>query len=441
MVSTKYLIIGNSAGGIGAAEAIRQVDKAGHITIVSDEPYPAYSRPLISKYLARECSLEKMLFRPADFYDQNSIIPLLGRKVKRLAPDSHAAELDGGEEIVWEKLLLASGGVPIVPKMEGMNKKGVFTFTTLDDAKVIDRFLENADSVVVIGGGLIGVSAAEALRKRGLEVTVVEMKERVLNTILDDTASLIAEQTLKQAGVRAVTGHTVGRISGKGRVREVALDNGERIPCDLVVVAIGVSPRAELASGTGIKMNRGIVVDRYIATSQPDVYSCGDVAEAYDIVYETNRLTPIWPAAYIGGRVAGYNMAGVKTEYAGGTAMNSLNYFGLDVTSAGMVTPPEGNKYEVITKQQNGVYKKVVLKDDLVTGMVFVGDIEKSGIVFNLMRDRVNVHDFKESLLTDDFGLVSFPQKLRQEWLEMGGLELSAFVPAAEEAEEVIASE
>jgi NAD(P)H-nitrite reductase large subunit len=325
--------------------------------------------------------------------------------------------------------------------MEGMNKKGVFTFTTLDDAKAIDGFLENADEVVVIGGGLIGVSAAEGLRKRGREVTVVEMKERVLNTILDDSASLIVEQTLKQAGVRIVTGHTVAEISGRERVKGVVLDNGERVPCEMVVVAIGVSPRAELASSAGVKVNRGVVVDRYMTTSHLDVYSCGDVAEAYDFVYETNRLTPIWPTAYIGGRTSGFNMAGVKTEYAGGTAMNALNYFGLDITSAGMVTPAEGNKYELITKQQNGVYKKVVLKDDLVTGMVFIGDIEKSGIVFNLMRDRVNVHDFKEKLLTDDFGLVSLPQDLRQEWLKMGGFEFSAFVPAAAEVEEVIAGE
>jgi len=184
------------------------------------------------------------------------------------------------------------------------------------------------------------------------------------------------------------------------------------------VVAIGVSPRTELALNTKIKVNRGIVVDRYMATSCPDVYACGDATEAYDFVHDTNRLTPIWPNAYIGGRTAGYNMAGIKTEYPGGTAMNSLNYFGLDIASAGIVAPPDEDKFEVLSRQNNGTYQKIVLKDNLIVGMVFVKDIEKSGIVFGLMRDRVNAGSFKQSLLTDDFGLVSLPTELWQERLE-----------------------
>ena len=128
MMRSKYLIIGNSAGGIGAAEAIREVDKAGSVTILSDEPYPAYSRPLISEYLAGECMLDGMLFRPAEFYSQNNIVALPGKKLKSLGLKSHTAELDGGERITWEKLLLATGGVPIVPSIEGIGKRGVFTF-------------------------------------------------------------------------------------------------------------------------------------------------------------------------------------------------------------------------------------------------------------------------------------------------------------------------
>ncbi len=441
MVKTKYLIIGNSAGGIGAAEAIREVDKTGTITIVSDEPYQAYSRPLISKYLARECSEEEMLFRPADFYSKNGITFISGKKVKRLVLDSRVAELEGGEKIAWKKLLIASGGVPVIPRIEGTSKKGVFTFSTLDDAKAIDGYLDGANKAVVIGGGLIGVSATEALKKRGIEVTVVEMKERVLNTILDEPASLIAERTLDKAGVRVITGSTVVRISGREVVRGVVLDNGERIPCNLVVIAIGVSPRTELATGTQIEVKRGVVVDRYMMTSHPNVYSCGDVAEAYDFVYKANRLIPILPNAYMGGRIAGYNMAGVKTEYPGGTAMNSLNYFSLDIASAGMVTPPEGNKYEILSAQRNGSYKKVIMKDDLIMGLVFIEDIEKSGIVFNLMKDRINVHNFKELLLKDDFGLISLPKNLRKEYTQISDLEPGSLVVVPEEAEAVIAGE
>jgi len=426
---TKYLIVGNSAGGIGAAEAIREADKSGPIIIVSEEPYPSYSRPLISKYLTGERTLEGMLFRPLDFYSCSGITPLLGKRVKSLGLSDRTARLDSGEHITWEKLLIASGGVPIVPKLESIAKRGVFTFTSIDDAKAIDDFIktENAYEAVVIGGGLIGISVTEALRKRGVWVTVVEMKESILNTILDEQASMMAERAFTQAGVDIITGHTVTEIAGKELARGVVLDNGKELPCSLVVIAIGVSPRTELARGTEIEVNRGIVVDRHMATSHPDVYSCGDAAEAYDFVYGTNRLTPIWPNAYIGGRVAGFNMAGVHAEYPGGTAMNSLNYFGLDIASAGITVPPEGSDYECLYKQKDGTYQRLVLKDDVIVGMVFVGDIEKSGIVFSLMRDKVKVSSFKKALLSDSFGLVSLPKELLQKRLNkdaavIGGL-------------------
>jgi len=417
-VRTKYLIIGNSAGGIGAAEAIRQVDKERALTVVSEEPYPAYSRPLISKYLAGERTFDGILFRPLDFYDQNNILFLPGRRVRHLELDSRTAWLEDNERIAWDKLLLAVGGKPIFPKMKGSDKRGVFTFTNLDDAKAVDRFLDNARKAVVIGGGLIGISGTEALVKRGLDVVVVEMKERILNTILDEQASLMAEEVLKQAGVGIIAGHTVIEISGKETVEGVVLDDGKAVPCDLVLVAIGVSPRSELALDAKLRVKRGIVVDRHMATDHLGVYACGDVAEAYDFVYGDNRLTPIWPNAYIEGRIAGFNMAGILTKYAGGTAMNSLNYFGIDITSAGIPAAPDDDGYEIISKQGRGTYQKIILKDNLIVGMIAVGNIEKSGIIFGLMRDRVDVESFRQSLLADNFGLAVFPRVLWQERLE-----------------------
>jgi len=435
-MQTRYLIIGNSAGGIGATEAIRQVDKEGALTIVSEEPYPAYSRPLISRYLTGERTLEEILFRPLDFYDENNITFLSSKKVSHLELDRHTVQLEDGEQIAWEKLLLAVGGKPIFPSMKGSSKRGVFTFTNLDDAKAIDRFLDDASKAVVIGGGLIGISATEALIKRGVAVSVVEMKERVLNTILDQQASLMAEEVLKQAGVEIIAGRTVVNIEGRDTVEKVILDNGDAISCDLVVVAIGVLPRSELALNAQLEINRGIMVDRHMATNHPGVYACGDVVEAYDFVYGENRLTPIWPNAFVGGRIAGLNMAGVTTEYPGGTAINSLNYFGIDIASAGMPTTPDNHGYETISKQEGNIYQKVILKDGLVMGMIFVGSIEKSGIIFGLMRDRVNVESFKQSLVADDFGLAFFPQSLWQERLAPSpDIILQPFLPIEAEEE------
>ncbi len=431
----KYLIIGNSAGGIGAAEAIREVDKLGSLAIVSDEPYPAYSRPLISKYLAEKCPIEKMLFRPADFYVKNNIQTLLGQKAEQLDVKKRTLSLASGEKISWERLMLAPGGLPIVPAMEGADRIKVFTFTTLDDARRIDQYLERlpvglGQEAVVVGGGLIGVSVTEALVKRGIKVTIVEMKEHVLNTILDEEASAFEEEALKKSGVDVITGHTVAEVSSYSgeTVTSVILDSGRPIPCRLVVVAIGVRPRTELVSGTGIEVNRGIVVDRHMATSSPDVYACGDAAEAYDFVYGENRLSPIWPNAYMGGRIAGLNMAGVASEYKGGTAMNSLKYFGVDAVSAGIVIPPDGS-YEVLAAKHDHTYKKIVLKDGLIEGMVFVGDIEQSGVVFNLMKERVKVEGFKQALVADDFSLVSLPREL---WMPHLGMKAPVAVQRRE---------
>lgn len=424
--NAKYLIIGNSAGGIGAVEAIRQVDKSGTITIVSDEPYSAYSRPLISAYLAKERPLENILYRKTDFYEVNNVNAVLGVKVARLEPENHSVELSDGRSIEFEKLLLATGGVPIFPKTEGSDLKGVFTFTTLNDAKAIDSFIGKGPKAakkkvraVVIGGGLIGVSVTEALVKRGVAVTIVEMRDRVLNVVLDEAGSALEADALDKVGVKIVTGHTVSKINGEaGSVSGATLDNGKELPCDMVIVAIGVQPRIEIVKDTGLKVNRGIVVDRHMATSNPDIYACGDVAEAYDFVLGQNRLTPIWPNAYVGGRVAALNMAGVPTEYPGGTAMNASHYFGVSIVSAGIVSKPDAT-YEEISSKKDHSYKKVLLKDGRVVGLVFSGDIERAGIIYNLMKDKVPVENFKQALVADDFGLLSIPEQLWRGKLEL----------------------
>jgi NAD(P)H-nitrite reductase large subunit len=421
IIKTEYLIIGNSVGGIAAAEAIRSVDKAGVITIVSDESYPVYSRPLISEYLAQPGPIEKMLYRKPDFYEKNGIRAVLGEKAVRLDPEAHTVTLASGRTFVWRKLLLATGGAPIVPATPGADLKGVFTFNKLDDAKAIDGFLNqrhNEVKAVVIGGGLIGVSVSEALVKRGVGVTIIEMKDRILNTILDEEASAMEAPALAQSGVNIVAGHTVERINSllTCEVGGVTLEDGRWLPCDMVVIAIGVRPRLELARENGIRTNRGIIVDRHMMTSAPGIYACGDAAESYDFVLGEDRPTPVWPNAYEGGRVAGLNMAGVATEYPGGTAMNALKYFGVHIVSAGLVIPPD-NDYEVLSQRRNGIYRKVVVKDNKVAGLVYAGDIEKSGIVYSLMKDGTDISGFKKSLVADNFGLASLPVAMRRERL------------------------
>ncbi len=414
MKHTRFLIIGNSAGGISAAETIRRLDKTSQITIIGDEPYPAYSRPLIAEHIFENRPLEKMLFRSDGFYRYHDIETILGRRVTTIDVQNRTVGLDDGEKLQWEKLLLATGGTPLIPPLEGVGHEHVYTFTKLDDAKKIAARIQPEQRVVVIGGGLIGLSAADALTRCGVHVTIVEMKNYLLNTLLDETAAEIVMKALTAKGVHVITGDTVTKIvrnPGDHRIQTITLSSGQSIEAKTVILAAGIKPDIELAFTAGIKVNRGIVVDPHMQTSVADIYACGDAAEAYDAVYEEPRVTPIWPNAVVGGSVAGANMAGHKTVYRGNTAMNSMKYFGLSIVSAGMVIPPD-DSYEIVMKHDDENYKKVILKSGLIKGLIFTGNIESSGIIHGLMRDRIDVGAFKEKLVADDFSFLMLPEEI-----------------------------
>lgn len=421
-VMSKYVIIGGSAGGIGAIEAIREVDPIGTLTLISEEKVPQYSRPMISEYVSKEATLDMMKYRDDQFWKNNNVNVLNGRIATKIDFTKKFVELENGDKIIYEKLLIATGGKPFVPRMEGEKKDGVFTFTELSSAEALEAKVTQSKRALVIGGGLIGVSASEALVKRGIKVTLVELKENILSLILDKTASEIAETVLKKSGVTIITGQTVQQIQGKqddpSAVGGVVMTDGTEIPCDLVVVAIGVIPRTELVKDTSLKLNRGIIVDKLMRTNIPDVYACGDVAEAHDFLINENRLLPLWPLAYNGGRVAGYNMAGGKNvEYEGGTVMSSLKYFELPIIAVGNINPQDTSSYEILVelKPEKPIYKKILLKDNKISGFIFLGEIEKAGIFFRLLKNHVDVSEIKDILLFKDFGIVSLPEHLRKE--------------------------
>jgi NAD(P)H-nitrite reductase large subunit len=422
---TKYVIIGGFAGAVGAVEAIREVDPAGDITVISEEPNYSYSRPMISDYLSGEANQEKMAFPTEDFWNKNKVQTLLLMKAVKLDLSQKTVELENAEKINFDKLLIATGGKPFIPKMEGTTKKGVYNFTTILDSQRIDEAItiNKAQKAVVIGGGLIGISATEALVKRGLKVTVIELKNWILNLVLDKEAAKIIETVIQKEGVSIKTGRTVQRILGRkdedDAVGGVILDDGTTMECDMVVVAVGVIPRTELAAQTDLKLNRGILVDRYMQTSVPNVYACGDVAEAYDFINKTNRVLALWPVARIGGRIAGYNMTGQKCEYPGATAMSAFNYFGVPIISVGLTTLEETEGFEtlIVHDKEKNVYRKIVLKDETIVGMTLVGDVESAGTIFNLMKNRINVERFKHKLIADDYSLASLPETLRKQIL------------------------
>lgn len=419
----KYVIIGASAAGVGAVQAIREVDSVGDIVIITEEYCADYSRPMIGDLITGKANIEKMKCKTNDFWKDNKAQLLLGKKAVSLNLTEKSVNLESGKTVAYEKLLLATGGKPFVPEMEGQEKDGVFTFTTISDAQ---RLAEKIDSIkaknaVVIGAGLIGISATEALVKRGLKVTVVELQDKILSLLLDPKASDIVEAIIRKAGVNFATGQSVQKILGKpeneGAVGGVVTTKGQQIPCDLVIAAIGVIPRTELVAGTAVKVNRGIVVDTTMQTNIPNVYASGDVVEAFDFILNHNRLLPLWPLAVEEGKVAGYNMAGQKTLYGGGTNMSSLKYFGIPIVSIGNANPkPEDTAVEVMEKidAENSVYKKLVLKNNVVQGLTLVNCIDRAGILFYLMKNQINVKRFKQDLLRDDFGLAVLPASLHK---------------------------
>jgi NAD(P)H-nitrite reductase large subunit len=422
VTKSKYVIVGACAAGIGAVEGIREVDPIGEITVISEELCSHYSRPMISDFVSGKADLNKMKTRDDEFWKKNAVQTLVGKKAVSLRTDEHAVVLEDGSSVNYEKLLLATGGKPFVPKMEGSDKEGVYTFTNVGDAEQIAQKIadESAKSAVVIGAGLIGISVTDALVKRGVNVTIVELQDKILSLLLDVKASDIVEVAVRTAGVNVITGQSVQKILGKPTdnkvVGGVVLTRGDQVPCDMVIVAIGVVPRTEIVAGTSVKTNRGIVVDNYMQTSVPDVYASGDVAEAYDFILNQNRSLPLWPLAVLEGKIAGYNMAGKKTDYTGGTNMSTLKYFGIPIVSIGLANSKPDPVLEILVNEDvaNGVYKKLVLKDDVIMGMTFLGDIERAGIVFYLMKNKVNVKKFKERLLGSDFGLAALPLSLRR---------------------------
>ena len=416
----KYVIVGASAAGIGAVEAIRNIDPDGTIAVISEEECPQYSRPMISDFVSGKATFQRIMCREDDFWKQNNVQALTGRTAVNLNLAEKTVKLENGENVTYEKLLIATGGKPFVPKMEGADKEGMFTFTKIADAERLAEKLETAKSIVVIGAGLIGVSVTEALVKRGLKVTMVELQPKILSLLLDPKGSDIVEDVIRKAGVTIVTGQSVQRIVGTPQndhvVGSVVLTGGEQVQCDAVIVAIGVIPRTELVAGTEIKLNRGIVVDNYMQTNVPDVYASGDVAEAYDFTLNQNRLLPLWPLAVAEGKIAGYNMAGKKTEYAGGTNMSSLKYFGIPVVSIGIANPKEETSYEILVRHEpeKNLYKKIVLKDNAIVGITLVNDVERAGTLFHLMKNRINVKKFKRDIVSDNFTLAVLPASLRK---------------------------
>lgn len=403
-----YAIIGNSAAGLAAIESIRRVDKSSKIINISREPHRPYSRCLLSYYLAGQYDKDILWIRPEDYYSKFNVEPLLDTAVAGVDIKKGTIALSNKKSIAFDKLLIATGASAKTVDVKGADKKGVFVLRTLEDADGILKMLPKVKKVCILGGGLIGMRAAYALKRRGVSTHVIVKSKHILSQMLDIEAADIMRQRLEANGIEISTGVEAKEITGKESVQGIILDDGNRIDCELVIIGKGVEANSSLVKGEA-KTNYGILVNEYLETDKVGVYAAGDAAEAYDILEERKNVNQLWPIAVRQGRFAGLNMAGEKSAYEGSYGMNSLDFFGLAVMSFGLAKPKGDGFEELIAIDTNRtLYRKIVLKGNRIVGGVLINDVERHGILLNLALQKIDITDIRDILIDEyfDFGKV-----------------------------------
>ena len=383
----RHLIIGASAAGIRAAERLRELDPSAQIIMVASDGSP-YSRCMLHLRLAGERDDAGIAFRDPDFFVKNRIDWLPGREVAAIHTAAKSVELRDGEVLSYDRLLIASGAsafIPPVPNLRGASN--VRSLRTMDDVVTLAGFAGIDTTCAVVGAGLVGMDAAVALLDLGVKVVLIEMAPRILSIQLDDYAASRYEERLRSHGVEVITGARVesGMPDGRGGIKGLLLGDGREIACDFCVVAAGVAPNIGFVDGNQIALTenrRAIAVDRRCRTSATDVYAAGDVT----------FLAPIWPEAVRQAEVAAANMTGGDASLPDQdwAWTNSMNFFGLATVSYGRTSMADPS-FDQEVYVDGDTYRKVIVKDGVIHGAIFQGDIDNCGAYLRLVRDRVPV--------------------------------------------------
>jgi NAD(P)H-nitrite reductase large subunit len=416
----RYIIVGGSAAAISAAEAIRSVDQKSQIDLFSDEATPLFSRVLLPYYIAEELPKALLNFRSPDFFDVNNVTPHLGVRVQEISTASKNIQTEDGSTYPFDKILIATGGKPIIPPIPGIDKGGVSPLKTMEDAERIYNL--SGQKAVVIGAGSVGVEASISLTRRGMKVSLLEQLGHILPTVFDEEAAIIIRKRVEDLGVEVITGEKALKFAGDGHVTSVITDTRE-LECDMVVVAVGLEPAAELAQKAGAEIGSlgGVKVDSQMMTNVPDIYAAGDVAETYDMARDTSFINAIWPCAFEQGHIAGLNMAGQKTEYAGSYRKNSIgNFIGIPAISMGVThadvctNRAPGDEFREIKRRTKETYRKLILKNGRIIGAIFVGQTQKAGLISILLKKKIDVADFIALLMSSSLNFIDILPLLRR---------------------------
>jgi len=364
----RYLIIGNGVAGTTAAQSIRELDKGGAVTIVSEESVPFYSRIKLPDYLAGSQSVDDIIIRKDKWYKDQDVELKLDVVIEDIDPELKVAVDSNGQSYPYDKLLLATGSYSFVPPIEGSGTGTVFALKTVADA---DRIIEASSGVknaTIIGGGLLGLEAGHALLKRGITVSVVEFFDRLLPRQLDTEGAALLQKMMEEMGFVFHLGAKTEKILGDRKVEGVQMDSGTVIDSDLVLFSTGVRSRLELAEKLGVETDKSIVVSPSMETSAKGIYAAGDAVQVEGMNF------CIWPEAQEQGRVAGINMAGGKESFKRIVPSNRLKVAGINLASAGDID--QDNKLEHEKETYETVYKKIVKKDGAVVGCIMLGNTD-----------------------------------------------------------------
>jgi nitrite reductase (NADH) large subunit len=398
-----YVIIGGSAAGMAAAQAIREKDPNGIITVLSEEPDMPYFRPLIPYMVTGKKSAGDMQLSGNGPYKGSDIDIHTHSRVDSVNAAEKTVSVKGRENVSYDRLLLTTGSRPYLPpEIEGTDANGVFALRTLADARAMAERVRVTDHAVMLGGGLLNLKAAFALLERGVKVTLVVYSPEVLSQLMEPDDAWLIRNALDRAGLKIEIGcSATGILSDKSGVTGVTLDDGSEMACQMICIGKGVRPNVEFLTGSEIIIDQGVVVNRYTACNTLDTYAAGDVAVTFDPVTGGRIVTGLWTNAVEMGRCAGYNMTGRKTAYSGTFGiMNATQIADEPFVSMGIVHT-KNTDYEVHVRATGSTYRKVVFSQDgnRLVGVLFVGNITGAGMYRYVIRESMPISEMKSLII------------------------------------------
>lgn len=390
----RIVIIGQGPAGISAIESIRNYDQESEIIVISGKSSIPYSPTLLPDYLLNE-EKEVVLWKERDFFSKTKVQQLDDR-VTEIFPEDRKVTTELKRELAYDRLLIAAGALVTVPRIRGIDKKGVFTFKTLEDADNILKWLrrEHPKEAIVVGAGFIGIHAAVCLKEKGLNVKVIEVLDRILPAMLDKEMAGYALGKLQERGIEFLFQEKVSGVEGKDRVDEIVLESGRELKCDLLIIATGVKPNLSFIAKK-LKTNVGIVVDGHLQTSEENIFAAGDIVEFKDRITGEFTVNAIHPNAVVQGRIAGKNIVNQTEKYPGSENVNIIKIFDTPVVSAGVM------QGDVVKRFDENGYRKFYLKDKRIVGLQFVGSTDEAGIYYSLMGKRESLEG-KERFIFDE---------------------------------------